>query len=97
MLRRYCDRCRKEIPEFTDPDIYMNIEEQRTLRIVKECKYHISDVKKILGLHDVCYGPKEETRKCIHDSYLDLCEDCRIDLYKVIGEFMDDTPVSSST
>ena len=91
MTKVFCNKCGVEIPHPDSDELRDEIRQAEIFRIATECKYGVSFPCKINGLKTFPKG----TEKYLDETRYDLCIDCQIKLNKLVGEFMDGTPVST--
>ena len=91
MTKVYCNKCGAEIPYPDSDELREEIRQADIFRIASECKYEVGIPCRINGLKAYPRG----TEKYLDETRYDLCIDCQIKLYKLVGEFMDGTPVST--
>lgn len=91
MTKVYCNKCGKEIPHPDSDDIRGELYTNRVNKLADECKYNVQALTMIKGIQQYpnCEG------QFLKEEYVDLCTDCVIELNKLVGEFMDGTPVST--
>lgn len=91
MIKTYCNKCGKEITRSDSDDVRLESYTDRVEKLADKCKYNVQNLTMIKGTQTYpnCEG------KFLKEEYVDLCDDCLIKLNKLVGEFMDGTPVST--
>ena len=101
MYRHFCDKCGKEIINISDATSRRLYEEKLLVRTVSECTYISDNLNKIIGIAE-CKNPvfcndDEGTHRYLNTKGVDLCDECKLELNKIVSDFMNGTPVSAST
>lgn len=101
MYRQYCDKCGKEIISINDATSRRLYEEKLLVRTVSECTYISEGPSKVIGISE-CKNPvfcddNEGTHRFLNTKGVDLCDECKLELNKIVSDFMNGTPVSAST
>lgn len=91
MIKVYCNKCGKEIPHPDSDELRDEIRNANIFRIASECKYEVGFPCRIKSIKTY----PGSTGKYLDEVRSDLCIDCEIELNKLVGEFMDGTPVST--
>lgn len=91
MIKVYCNKCGKDITNPDSDELREEITDGVISRIAAECKYDVPSVSIVKGLGEY----PNDNGKYLRAYHCDLCVDCRIKLNKLVGEFMDGTPVST--